>query len=118
MLRYLLILLTLFSAAIMAANNEGTVCFGQNYAKPFDEHTDRLYLKINDSEKLYFNDLLEKPVQKNLDINRNHLVKVYFDNQIASTWILNFAKLNTQSVVIWRAAGSWRMDPVDRSICR
>ena len=104
-------MLLIFSTSVIANDNVGKVFFGENLAIPLSEHTDRLYIKINDSEKLYFNRKHEGPVLENLDLSKDHMVKVYFDDKIAQSWILNFSKLKTQSVIIWRSAGSWRMDP-------
>ena len=113
MLKYIIFALLIFSTSVLANDNVGKVYFGKNLAKPSSEHTDRLYLKINDSEKLYFNRPHKRPVSENLDLNKDHIVKVYFDDQIVISWILNYSKLKTQSVIIWRSAGSWRMEPVE-----
>lgn len=113
----LCILLLVFPAEIFAGNSAGSVCFGENLAKPFEEHSDRLYLKIDDSSPLYFNRPQTGPVLNNLDLNVTHQVKVYFDDKLVSSWKLDFKELNTRSVLIWRAAGSWRMEPVEESVC-
>lgn len=113
MIKKIIIVLIILSASSFANDNAGKVFFGKNLAKPASEHTDRLYLKINDSEKLYFNRKYEGPVLENLDLNKNHIVKVYFDDEIGRSWVLNFSKLKTKSVIIWRSAGSWRMEPLE-----
>jgi hypothetical protein len=102
---------------MMADDNAGKVCFGKNLAKAYSEHTDRLYLKINDSNKLFFNQKYTGPVIRDLDVNRVHMIKVYFDNQLVKSWPLNFSRLHTNSVIIWRSAGAWRMEPVDSFEC-
>jgi len=118
LIKYNLLLFCLLATAVEANSHSGTVCFGKNLAKPSSEHTDRLYLKIDDSEKLYFNRPQNGPVLANLDINRTHMVKVYFDDQLGKSWTLNYSKLNTQSVIIWRSAGSWRMEPNKAFDCK
>ena len=105
------LVLLLFATTLFAGGNGGNVFFGINLAKALIEHTDSIYLKINDSKKLYFNKNYQGPVLENLDLNKDHIVRVYFGEKIAQSWILNFSKLQTQSVVIWRSAGAWRMDP-------
>ena len=110
-----ILLILLFSTSVFADENGGKVFFGENLAKPYSEHTDRIYLKIDDSEKLYFNRKQEGPVLENLSLNKDHMVKVYFDDKLARSWILNFSKLKTKSVVIWRSAGAWRMDALEES---
>ena len=120
MLKQCLLLLLLFISTVVASGEQsGNVCFGKNLAKPLSEHTDRLYLKIDDSKKLYFNKPQKQgPVITHLDINSDHMVKVYFDDILTQSWTLNFSKLNTQSVIIWRSTGSWRMEIADDSICQ
>ena len=118
MIKHIIFVLLIFSTSVLANDNVGKVCFGKNLAKTSSEHTDRLYLKINDSEKLYFNRPHKGPVLENLDLNKDHIVKVYFDDQIVISWILSYSTLKTQRVIIWRSAGSWRMEPVEESICK
>jgi hypothetical protein len=116
--KHILLLFFLFSTSAFASENLGKVCFGKNLAKPYSEHTDRVYLKIDDSDKLYFNGPNDEPALEDLDINKNHMVKVYFDNHLVRSWQLNFSKIGSHSVIIWRAAGSWRMEPADESKCK
>ena len=110
-------LLLLSSTSVFANDNVGRVCFGKNLAKPYSEHTDRLYIRIDDSKKIYFNRPHAGPVIDNLDINVHHIVKVYFDDELGQSWPLNFSKLDAQSVIVWRSAGAWHMEPVEASAC-
>lgn len=110
-----ILLILLFSTSVFANDNVGKVFFGKNLAKPYSEHTDRIYLKIDDSKKLYFNRKQEGPVLENLSLNKDYIVKIYFDDKIVQSWILNFSKLKSKSVVIWRSAGSWRMEALEES---
>jgi hypothetical protein len=114
---HLLLLFLLFSTSAVAGGKLGTVCFGKNLAKPYSEHTDRIYIKIDNSDMLYFNRPSEGAVLTGLDINKNHMVKVYFDNQLVRSWPLSFSDLGSYSVIIWRSSGSWRMEPSDESKC-
>ncbi len=109
--KLLLILLLVFPAEIFAGNT-GSICFGENLAKPMEEHSDRLYLKIGNSPPLYFNRPQSGPVLTGLDLNLVYQVKVYFNGNLTASWKLDFKELNTTDVLIWRAAGSWRMEPV------
>ena len=96
------VFLFIFSTSVAASDDLGKIYFGKNLAKPASEHTDRLYLKINGSQKLYFNRIHQGPVLANLNLVTDHIVKVYFDDKLTQSWILNFEKLNTHSVVIKR----------------
>jgi hypothetical protein len=116
--KYMLLLWMLVADPVLASDVSGKVCFGKNLAKPLSEHTDRLYIRIDDSEKLFFNRPHTGPVLNNLDLTTDHIAKVYFDDQLAQSWKFNFEKLNAQTVVIWRAAGSWRMEPVVGARCK
>jgi hypothetical protein len=116
------LLITLTSLTNIASSTEvnGTVCLGENLAKPLDEHSDRLYLKIDDSPRIYFARPYRGPrvVAQNLNIQKDHMVQVYFDNQLVRSWKLNFSKMKTGSVVVWRASGSWRMEPNEVTSCK
>lgn len=119
----LVTLLGLFaSLATTASSNEtkGTVCLGNNLALPSEEHSDRLYLRIDDSPRIYFVRPYRGPrvVARNLDVHKEHTVRVYFDHQQVQSWTLNFPKLNTDSVLVWRSSGAWRMEPNDTSSCK
>lgn len=118
-----IILLVIFASLTnVAISNEqkGTVCLGKNLAKSSSEHSDRLFLKIDDSQGIYFSRPYNGPIKvvKNLDINKDYIVYVYFDNEVVQSWKLNFSGLKTESVLIWRAAGSWRMEAVEASLCK
>lgn len=47
------ILALFFSTVAVANNNVGKICFGKNLAKSHFEHTDKLYLKVDNSNKLF-----------------------------------------------------------------
>lgn len=104
---------------VSANEGQGIVCLGKNLAKTLSEQSDRLYLKIGDSEKIYFEHPYYRPkvVSKNLDRRQDHVVKVFYDDKLVQSWKLNFKKLKTDGVLIWRASGSWRMEPYDAGLC-
>lgn len=104
----------------LANDITGTVCLGKNLALPYEEHTDRLHLRIDDSPNIYFAYPYSGPrvIAQNLDLYKDHLVKVYFDGQVAQSWKLNFSELKTNSVLVWRAPGAWRMEPNEASLCQ
>ncbi|MDH5178295.1 MAG: hypothetical protein OEZ39_09210 [Gammaproteobacteria bacterium] len=108
------------SNSILAVEPTGTVCLGSNLAKPYAETTHRLYLRIDKSEKIFFpvNYAGDRVVVKDLALDKKHRVYVYFDDEVVVSWKLDFNKLQTDTVVVWRAAGSWRMDAVKRSDCK
>lgn len=121
MLRILtLIFLVIFADIALASELKGTVCLGENLAKPASEHSERLYLKIGNLPNIHFVRPYRGPkiVARNLDIRESHIVKVYFGNKVVKSWALNFSKLKTNSVLIWRATGSWRMEPNNASSCK
>ena len=118
MIKSILPIFILFSTSVLAESDFGKVCFGKNIAKPASEYSDRLYIKIDDSKKIFFNRDYNGPVISDLDLKSDHIVKVYFDDKIGMSWKLNFQKLNTKSVVIWRSTGSWRMEPVNGEACK
>ena len=103
----------------LAEENTGFVCFGQNLAKISSEHTNRLYLRIDESDKLFFNDpnLRGKTIVRGLDLKSEHRVKVFFDDTLAHSFNFNFSELGSTGVEIWRSAGAWRTKPVKGGQC-
>jgi hypothetical protein len=116
----LFIIIVCFINIVSSAESQGTVCLGKNLAKSLSEHSDRLYLKIDDSQKIRFERPYSGPtvVIDNLDLSSDHMVYVYFDDKVVQSWKLDFNKLKTESVLIWRASGSWRMEPYQATSCR
>lgn len=100
-----------FSTAGYAANTSvGKVCFGENQSKVPIERSRRMFLTIGNSKALYFPRTYDGPsiVLDKLDTNKKHVVKVHIDYKVVESWSLGFDK--GDSVMIWRAAGSWRME--------
>ena len=108
------------STSAKSAEQTGIVCLGENLAIPLDEHTQRLYLKIDDSPKIYFLSSFNPPliVVEGLDLKSSHNIYVFFEGKIAQSWKLNFRQLGAKAALIWRSAGSWRMEPIDAGLCR
>lgn len=116
-----LIMLLLVAADVAIAKEmTGTVCLGVNLAKSASEHSEQLYLRVNDSPNIYFAHPYSGPkiVAQNLDINSNHTIKVYFNKTLAQSWLLNFSKLEANSVLIWRSSGAWHMEVNESSSCQ
>ena len=99
---------------------KGTVCLGKNLSIVISEHSKRLYLTVSESDKIFFRRPFLQPVisVQNLALNKDHLVKVYFDGKVVRSWGLNFSELNASTVVIWRSKGAWRMEPIEVSLCK
>ena len=121
-------MIRLFASAVLllftfaASSNElgGAVCLGPNLSKVAAEHSDQLYLTVSDSANIYFERPYTGPslVVTGLDMSSTHLIKVYFGGKLAESWMLNFHMLKTSSVLIWREAGAWRMEPNQAGSCK
>lgn len=120
MLRNFLILAFFFALPALCEETTGTICLGSNLAKPFDEQTNRVYLRINNSEKIFFIRPYSGPrvIASHLDLTHDHSVKVYFDDQVVQSWTVNFEKLNSAGINIWRAPGSWRSESINPNECK
>lgn len=88
------------------------VCLGKNLSVALSEHSDRLYLRIGDSPRIYFYKPEKPPriVAKGLDPDKRYLVRVYYDDRVVVSWYLDFRKLDAKMATIWRSPGAWRMD--------
>ncbi len=102
-----------------AEDATGFVCLGRNLAKVSTERSERLYLRVDDSPKIYFADPYEGPriVVRDFDVNTDHLVKVYFDDEVVQSWKFSFDRLKTRAVLLWRSAGAWRMEAIEVGSC-
>ncbi len=121
LLRNALAVILLSNLHVSRANEmTGSVCLGKNLAKPLAEHTNRLHLRIDDSPPVHFVSPYTGPVfaARGLDLQKSHIVKIYFDSELVESWMLNFQELESSAVLIWRAAGSWRMEPIDAASCK
>jgi hypothetical protein len=96
-----------------AVGGDCSVCLGRNLSVASSEHSERLYLTIEDSPPIYFYKPQPPPriVARGLDRTKRYLVRVHFDGQVVASWHLDFNKLESNMAYIWRAKGSWRMDP-------
>ncbi len=93
------------------ALNDRTICLGKNESKLAIEHSDKLYLTINDQQKFYFNKPYTRPVplKSQLPTDKVHTVSVYLNSELAKTLHVNFIKLKSTEVTIWRSAGGWKL---------
>ena len=120
MVKLICIMLCIFIPQITLANEQkGNVCLGENLSKVASEHTKRLHLTINNSAKIYFPKPYRSPrlISQNLELNDTHTINVYFDEHIVQSWNLDLRNYQYNSVLIWRAAGAWRMYQIDPSNC-
>ena len=108
------------SQSLSAEEAGGIICLGNNLAKVADENSRRLHLQVDDSSNIYFTKPYNGPtlVEKGMSVTSDHTIKVFFDGDVVQSWTLNFERLNTNSVVVWRSAGAWRMDAIDASLCK
>jgi hypothetical protein len=97
---------------IPCLSGAGEVCLGNNLSKIADEHTHLLQIQVDDLPPAYFARpyLGPKQIAKNLNETKTHSIKVYFNGNVVKSWSLEFNSFTSGSVLIWRSAGSWRMD--------
>ncbi len=118
-MKYLIAIVIIFSILSGESVFAGdcSVCLGRYLSKVNDAH--RVSLKIGDSKKIYFNKPQKPPkiVVEKLDMNEKHQVRVFYDDQVVSSWYIDFKNLNCKMVCIWRSAGAWRMDPILSNKC-
>src|SRR5687767_12626689 len=126
MLKYFMgiIVVVAIVRGVRADDARGVVCLGENLAKVGVEHTARLYLRIDESPNIYFPGRVDDPkvvfpirydgpkvVLGDLDLDVDHVVKVYLDDEVVQSWKLSFKRLKTNTVVVWRSPGGWHMKP-------
>ena len=103
-----------------AAEEKGSVCLGPFLSVVWYEPSDRPYLTIGDYGPFRFEQgkQFSRFVTKDLDINKVYRVKIHYDGRVVSSWDLNFDKIGSNTVCIWRDKGAWRMEPLKNSKCK
>ena len=113
-LRYIVIVLIITFPISAFAEGKGSVCLGPFLSIILYENSKRPFLTIGHYGPFYF-DQANQPtrlVAEGLDLNKTYKVKVHFDGKVVTSWDLNFEKLGTDMVCIWRSKGAWRMEPI------
>jgi hypothetical protein len=97
----------------------GSVCLGPNLAKA--NHADwisRLAVKVGADGPFDFVGV-PKLVVQGLPLDKAQRVQVLYDGKVIESWTLRFEARDGDAprVMIWRAAGSWRMEPTAPDRC-
>ena len=102
------------------AEGKGSVCLGPFLSVVWYEPSTRPYLTIEDYGPFHFDqeNQLSRFVAEDLDIKKVYKIKVHFGGKVVSSWNLNFDKIGSDMVCIWRDKGAWRMEPVKKSKCK
>ncbi len=113
-------LLQMLLAGVAANEAGGTVCLGENLSKPPEDQSPRLHLTIDDSPPIHFEPEYRGPriVAAGLGRGKPHLIKVYFDNQVVKSFKLDFRKLKSDSALLWRGPGAWKLEANAAASCR
>jgi hypothetical protein len=108
------------SPFISFAEEKGSVYLGPFLSVVYYKPGTMPYLTIGDYGPFRFEnkDQISKPVTDELDLKIIYKVKVHYDGEVVSSWDLNFDKFGDSKVCIWRAKGSWRMEPMENSKCQ
>lgn len=120
-LSFLLILPLLCLPRTAVAVDEGKICIGPNLTivSPNEWKDDLISIGIDDLPPHSFA-FHQQPtiVRRDLDTDKTYVVRVYARREVVASWRLNFSKLRTTTVQIWRSKGYWHMDPIDESKCK
>ncbi len=106
-------------SALAAAG--GSVCLGPNLIKVREDPALGPFIIIDHESPVFAgpssNNDLPRVIAKELDLNVRHEVKIMFEGKVADSWAIDFRKLGSSMVVIWRATGAWRMEPSKTGQC-
>jgi hypothetical protein len=102
------------------AAEKGSVYLGPFLSVIWYEPSKKPYLTIGEFGPFKFeNDgQISKLIIDDLDLGQIYKVKVHYDKKVVESWDLNFDKIKSDIVCIWRAKGSWRMEPYEKSRCQ
>ena len=102
------------------AENKGSVCLGPFLSVVWYEPSTRPYLTIGNYGPFHFEQGNQpfRLIVEDLDIKKVYRVKVHYDGKVVRSWNLNFEKIGSDRVCIWRDKGAWRMEPIKNSKCK
>lgn len=116
--RFIIILFIAFPSFVFA-QDKGSVCLGPFLSIILYESSNRPYLTIGDYGPFRFEQTNQtcRLVADNLDLDKVYKVKVHFEDKVVTSWDLNFKKIGSNMVYIWRAKGAWRMEAIKNGKC-
>lgn len=101
------------------AQDKGSVCLGPFLSIIMYAPSNRPYLTIGDYGPFHFEQTNQtcRLVAEDLDLNKVYRVKVHFEDKVVTSWNLDFKKIASNMVYIWRDKGAWRMEPIKNGKC-
>jgi len=119
LIRFIVLFFISFPVFVLA-EDKGSVCLGPFLSVVWYEPSARPYLTIGDYGPFHFKqgNQPSQLVAENFDLKKVYKVKVHFDGKIVRSWSLNFDKIGSDKVCIWRDKGAWRMEPINNSKCK
>ena len=101
------------------AEDKGSVCLGPFLSIILYQPSNRPYLTIGDYGPFHFEQSSQpcRLVAGGLDLKKVYKVRVHFEGKVVTSWNLNFEKMGSNMVYIWRDKGAWRMEPIRNGKC-
>lgn len=115
-----LICLCLISSGVHAAEpldfERNLICIGADLS-PSPRPKAEIYIHIGNYKPIPYYETIGKVGLTNIDPNQRHLVKLVHEGKALASWWLDLRKLKTNRIMIWKAYGAWKMEPMTKSEC-
>lgn len=98
-----------------ASEVQGAICIGPDHSKA--RSTEEIFVKVDGAEKKSYSKSEGLILFKDLDLDKIHTVHLLVGNKSFLTLAVDFKKLKTNFVILWKAAGAWKLLPVGGTKC-
>jgi hypothetical protein len=95
--------------------NFGAICLGPDLSK--GPHEKNFFLQVNESNKVRFSGNQEKIAFTRLSLRQTQYVHIFKGEIEIQRLVIDFERIGTNFVVLWKAAKKWRIYPVGGEEC-
>lgn len=99
----------------LASDPTGAICLGPDLSKAYPASD--IFVSIKGVGKKLFSGSSETIAFDKLDINKEHTVDLIQGTKKFDSIRIDFKKSKTNFVVLWKAAGAWKVIPVGGEKC-
>lgn len=95
---------------------KGAICLGPDLS-PAPRPKQSVFVQIEGRQSIDFYEKMYKIAYDDLDLNKVYIIKWVYQGKPFVSWKVDFRKLNTNMVMVWKAYGTWKMEAIDDGRC-
>ena len=95
--------------------NSGAICLGPDLS--MIQPDSDIFISLDNSKKELFSDSRGKIPFKDLNLKKKHLIRLFKGDLQFTSFNVDFKKLKTNFVIVWKASGYWKSMAVGGEKC-